>query len=157
MRECIKPVSVLPPQATQIAALLLVGTCAGIEPAEPALLALRLARGNAGLGLAIQEGGTAGRSTARIERLHDHLESLLAAHDAQLIADMQRAGRFRARTADLDPAVRDRLLGQGARLEETRRPQPDIEAQVRSTVRRSALVAQLLRHRALSVAPRRAA
>jgi hypothetical protein len=62
------------------------------------------------------------------EREHFDFEALLAARDDQRIADAHAARGFRALSADLDLAGLDRLPGQPTGAEETRGPEPEVEA-----------------------------
>lgn len=69
------------------------------------------------------------RRTALCDRReHVDFELLLAARDAQAVASVQQFGRFARAIVDADLAAFDGLLGERARLEEPRRPQPYVKA-----------------------------
>src|SRR6185312_11588094 len=70
----------------------------------------------------------AGRAALVRQRQHLDLQPLLAPADLQLVARAQRLGRLAAAAVDVDLAAVDRLLGETARLEEARGPQPHVDA-----------------------------
>src|SRR6185312_10141355 len=92
------------------------------------LLAQRLARRAAFVGLAIKRLRDARRPALLAERGDVDDERLLAAPDAHAVACVQSLRRLCRRIVAIDLAALDRLLGERARLEEARGPEPDIEA-----------------------------
>src|SRR5690606_31523899 len=90
-----------------------------------------LARGPALFGFTIELLRNAGWPAHLTERDGVELEAILAARHAQAIAHSHQLGRLATRAVDLDLAAFDRLAGEGSRLEEARRPQPDVEADAR--------------------------
>lgn len=95
------------------------------------LLGDGLTRGQTLRGFAVEGLRDTRRATPIAECKQFDLEVFLASRDAQAITDTQGARRFAARAIDLDAPPIGALFGQGARLEEARSPQPDIQTHAR--------------------------
>src|SRR4051812_37634258 len=71
--------------------------------------------------------GDAGRPTTRGHGRHGDFENVVATHDPQRVSDTDAACGFRPLARHVDLARLDGLPRETARLEEARRPQPQIE------------------------------
>src|SRR5690606_30851721 len=80
------------------------------------------------VGFGIEGLGDAGGSAGIAEPEYGHFEQFGRTLDLQRLAAAQRARRLGPLAIDFDLAVLDRLARQAARLEEARRPQPEVEA-----------------------------
>src|SRR5690606_8753567 len=118
-------------EAAQQAARMLVGTLVRMietRTGQPAHLAFAFARGET-FGRFLVQGLRNDRRTTRGAGRDDTDDKALdASRDAQSIIDMNQSRRFRGSIVDLDLAALDGLLGEAARLVETRGPKPNIQA-----------------------------
>src|SRR5690606_13658779 len=79
-------------------------------------------------GLLVEPGRLCRRAAAPRKPAHHHPVLVRAEADTDFVADGHRAGPLHRRIIDLDLPAADRLRRQRARLEETRGPEPLVEA-----------------------------
>ncbi len=88
------------------------------------------ARLTAGIGLSVEGLGDGGGSPRLAEREQIHMEYTGLTVDAEPVPEAQDAGGFCTLAVHLDAPDVAGVCGKRARLEEARRPQPFVEAQI---------------------------